>query len=96
MEKLKINKMFNFGKSEGGHSGSSAYSESGVYGGPTVFGSGRVIQGNVYTGKIGNNQQSSATGGSTSQSTGIGFTFNLPELPNPKDMMPSLGLLNQD
>ena len=47
--------MFNFGKAEGGHSGSSAYSESGVYGGPTVFGGGRVIQGNVYTGKIGNN-----------------------------------------
>ena len=30
--------MFNFGKSEGGYSGNSVYSDSGVYGGPTVLG----------------------------------------------------------
>ena len=55
--------MFNFGRSEGGKSGNTAYSKSGVYGGPTVLGSGYVRQGNVYTGKITNNQASEATGG---------------------------------
>ena len=84
--------MFNFGKSQGGHSESSSYSDSAVIGGPTVLGSGSVIQGNVYTGKINNEQQSSATGGSTSQSASLGFTFNLPELPKPADMFPKLNL----
>ena len=51
-----------------------------------------MIQGNVYTGKIYNNQESSATGGSTSQSASLGFTFNLPELPKPADLFPSLNL----
>ena len=55
--------MFNFGRSEGGTSGNTAFSKSGVYGGPTVLGSGYVRQGNVYTGKITNNQVSEATGG---------------------------------
>ena len=55
--------MFNFGKSEGGTSHNSVISKSGVYGGPTVIGSGYVKQGNVYTGKITNNQVSEATGG---------------------------------
>ena len=44
------------------------------------------------TGKINNDQQSSATGGSTSQSASLGLTFNLPELPKPGDMFPKLNL----
>ena len=34
--------MFNFGKSEGGHSGNTVFSRSGVYGGPTVLGGGSI------------------------------------------------------
>ena len=34
--------MFNFGRSEGGTSGNTGISKSGVYGGPTVLGGGYV------------------------------------------------------
>ena len=56
----------NFGSSTGGVSSPSAFNNHAIYNMPVNFGRGGIKQGDIGTGNIGNDQTSSATGGTTS------------------------------
>ena len=69
---------FNWGSSTGGVSSPSAWNSHVIYNNAVNFGDGGIVQGDISTGNIDNNQESIAEGGTTSQTASADFKMDMP------------------
>ena len=81
----------NVGSAGGGISSPGGMNNQGVYNNAVNFGSGGIVQGDIGTGDINNNQEAIAEGGTTSQTASADFKMDMPGMDGMEGMMGGMG-----
>ena len=81
----------NVGSAGSGISSPGVMNNQGVYNMAVNFGSGGIVQGDIGTGDINNNQESIAEGGTTSQTASASLKMDMPGMDEMEGMMGMMG-----